>query len=72
VALTHPAAAGTWDQAPVTVTITTETAPNALAVPVTALIAQSGGGYAVEVAAADGTRHLCQVPVPGRRIVSGR
>jgi Putative peptidoglycan binding domain/HlyD family secretion protein len=58
---THPAATGTWDQAPVNVTITTATVPNALVVPVTALLVKAGGGYAVEVAAADGTHHLVDV-----------
>ena len=56
VKLTDPEAAGTLDQAPVTVNITTGTAPNALAVPVTALLAQSSGGYVVEVVGARGTR----------------
>jgi hypothetical protein len=56
-----PAATGTWDQAPVRVGITTATVPSALAVPVTALLAQSGGGYAVVVVGAGGTNHL--VPV---------
>jgi multidrug efflux pump subunit AcrA (membrane-fusion protein) len=45
----HLAATGTWDQAPVQVGITTATVPDALVVPVTALLARSGGGYAVEV-----------------------
>jgi hypothetical protein len=56
-----PAATGTWDQAPIRVTITTASVPSALSVPVTALLAQSGGGYAVEVFGAGGTNHL--VPV---------
>jgi hypothetical protein len=64
VKLTDPGAAGTLDQAPVTVNITTGTAANALAVPVTALLAQSSGGYVVEVVSAGGTRRY--VPVrPG-------
>ena len=51
VRLTDPKAAGTLDQAPVTVNITTQSSPGpVLAVPVTALMAQSPGGYAVEVA----------------------
>lgn len=61
VRLTNPAAASTWDQAPVQVTITTDTVRDALVVPVVALLARSGGGYAVEVATANGARHL--VPV---------
>ncbi len=36
-----PAATGTWDQAPVQVGITTASVPNALVVPVTALLARS-------------------------------
>ena len=53
VTLTHPSAAGTLDQAPVTVYITTASSPGpVLAVPVGALLAQSAGGYAVEVAGA--------------------
>ena len=56
-----PAATGRWDQAPVHVGITTATVPNALVVPVTALLARSGGGYAVEVIGAGARNHL--VPV---------
>ena len=65
VRLTDPKAAGTLDQAPVTVNITTESSPGpVLAVPVTALVAQSPGGYAVEVAGPGNTRRW--VPVtPG-------
>lgn len=55
VKLTHPKAASGLDQAPVTVYVTTSVARNALVVPVTALQAQSSGGYAVDVVS--GTRH---------------
>ncbi len=58
---TDPAATGTWDQAPVNVTITTGTVSNVFVVPVDALLAQTGGGYAVEVVDAEGIHHL--VPV---------
>jgi multidrug efflux pump subunit AcrA (membrane-fusion protein) len=64
VTLTHPSAAGTLDQAPVTVNITTASVQNALAVPVTALLAQSPGRYVVEVVGPGNTRRY--VPVtPG-------
>ena len=65
VRLTDPGAAGTLDQAPVTVYITTESSPGpVLAVPVTALLAQSSGGYVVEVVGPGNTRRY--VPVtPG-------
>ena len=56
-----PATTGTWDQAPVQVGITTATVPSALAVPVTALLAQSGGGYSVEVVGPGGINHLVAV-----------
>jgi multidrug efflux pump subunit AcrA (membrane-fusion protein) len=61
VKLTDPGAAGSLDQAPVTVNITTASAKNALVVPVGALLAQSSGGYAVEVLGAGNTRRL--VPI---------
>jgi Putative peptidoglycan binding domain/HlyD family secretion protein len=54
-------ATGTWDQAPVQVGITTASVPNALVVPVTALLAQSSGGYAVDVVDPGRPNHL--VPV---------
>lgn len=57
----HPAATASWDQAPVQVGITTASVPDALVVPVTALLARSGGGYAVEVVGAGARNHL--VPV---------
>ncbi len=64
VKLTDPGAAGSLDQAPVTVNITTAAARNVLTVPVTALLARSPGGYVVEVAGPRGTRQY--VPVtPG-------
>jgi hypothetical protein len=65
VTLTDPGAAGTLDQAPVTVNLTTESSPGpVLAVPVTALVAQSPGGYVVELAGPGNTRRY--VPVtPG-------
>jgi hypothetical protein len=65
VTLTDPGAAGTLDQAPVTVNITTQSSPGpVLTVPVTALVAQSPGGYAVEVVGPGNTRRW--VPVtPG-------
>jgi len=56
-----PAATGRWDQTPVSVTITTASVANALVVPVNALLAQANGSYAVEVAGANGTRHLVSV-----------
>jgi hypothetical protein len=56
-----PAATGTWDQAPVTVDITTASVHDALVVPVDALLALSGGGYAVEVAGTNGVHHLVSV-----------
>jgi hypothetical protein len=70
VRLAHPRAAGSLDQAPVTVDITTASVRDALAVPVGALLAQAkgageaGGGYDVEVAGPGGVRRW--VPVrPG-------
>jgi multidrug efflux pump subunit AcrA (membrane-fusion protein) len=61
VRLVHSSAAGLLDQAPVTVNITTVTAHDVLAVPVTALLAQASGGYAVEVVGLGNTRRW--VPV---------
>jgi len=60
VRLVRPAAAGHFDQAPVTVSIVSAQARGVLAVPVSALVALAGGGYAVEVV--DGpARHLVAV-----------
>ena len=63
VTLHDPSVAGTLDEAPVTVYITTASVSNVLAVPVGALLAQSSGGYAVEVVGPDDTRHLVPVTV---------
>jgi len=60
VSLDHPRAAGHLNQAPVVVTITTGSARNVLIVPVDALLAQPGGGYAVEVTGPGG-HHLVSV-----------
>lgn len=49
VRLAHPRLAGHLDQAPVTVNIVSARARNVLAVPVNALVALAGGGYAVQV-----------------------
>jgi hypothetical protein len=49
VRLANPRAAGGLDQAPVQVAITTQARRGVLAVPIGALLAQAGGGYAVEV-----------------------
>jgi putative peptidoglycan binding protein len=54
----RPSATGKLDQAPVDVSITTQTVRNVLSVPVEALLALSGGGYALEVVGPGGTRRL--------------
>ena len=58
---TDQAATGTLDQAPVQVSIITASAPNALVVPVNALLALTGGGYAVEMVAPGGAHKLVGV-----------
>jgi len=71
VTLEQPSAAGTLDEAPVTVYVTTASSPGpVLAVPVGALLAQpakgnggAGGSYAVEVTGAGGARRLVPVTV---------
>jgi multidrug efflux pump subunit AcrA (membrane-fusion protein) len=63
VMLTDPRAAGNLDQAPVLVNVTTAAARDVLAVPVTALLARSPGGYAVEVIGPGNTRRLVPVTV---------
>jgi multidrug efflux pump subunit AcrA (membrane-fusion protein) len=49
VRLDHPDVGGRLDQAPVNIDVASSKATNALSVPVTALIAKQGGGYAVQV-----------------------
>ncbi len=56
-----PAATGRLDRAPVDVAITTATARSVLAVPVNALLALAGGGYAVEVVEPAGVHRLVAV-----------
>ena len=64
VTLTDPGTAGTLDQAPVTVYITTGSSPGpVLAVPVTALVAQAPGGYEVEVVGPGNARRWVPVQV---------
>jgi peptidoglycan hydrolase-like protein with peptidoglycan-binding domain len=50
------------DQAPVTVEVTTEAHRDVLAVPLTALLALEGGGYAVEVEEVEGSRLVAVEP----------
>jgi hypothetical protein len=63
VKLTHPSAAGSLDQAAVTVNITTSSTSDVLVVQVGALLAQPSGGYAVEVVGRDNSRRLVPVTV---------
>ena len=55
---TDPAATGDLDQAPVNVSITTESVSNVLVVPVDALLALASGGYAVEEIGAGELRNI--------------
>ena len=60
IALDKTPAGTTLDQAPVNVNITSQRASNVLAVPVNALLALAGGGYAVQVVTGS-TSHLVAV-----------
>jgi hypothetical protein len=64
ITLKHPEAAGSLDQAPVQVQITTAGVKDALIVPVDALLALAGGGYAVETVDHQGVHRLVAV-TPG-------
>lgn len=61
ITLNDPSATGSLDQAPVQVSITTASVADGLVVPVTSLVALSGGGYAVEVVDRSGTHRLVAV-----------
>lgn len=61
VTLDDPHAAGTLDQAPVNVEITTTAVKHALIVPTDALLALSGGGYALETIDAHGAHRLVAI-----------
>ena len=61
ITLKHLGDAGGIEEAPVQVTVITGRINDALSVPVTALLARAGGGYAVETVDAGGQRHLVQV-----------
>jgi hypothetical protein len=63
IAPTDPAASGSLDQAPVTVSITNAAVPDALVVPINALVALSGGGYALEAVDPAGVHRLIDVSV---------
>jgi hypothetical protein len=56
-----PTATGNLDQAPVQVSITTDSAKNALVVPVDALLALAGGGYGLEVVSPKGVHSFERV-----------
>jgi hypothetical protein len=83
VAPSDPSAIGHLDEAPVTVAITTASVPSTLVVPVDALLALAGGGYAVEVV--EGHAHRLEavslglfddaeglVQVSGREVAAGQ
>jgi len=54
ISLKHALGLGSLDQAPVTVAFALTTTRNALSIPVSALLATAGGGYAVDVVGSSG------------------
>jgi len=72
VSLQHPHTAGGLDQAPVQVAITEQEVRNVLAAPISALLAQPGGGYALAVAEARRTTRLVSVTTGLFDDVSGK
>ena len=81
VTLAHPRRTGTASGVPVQVSLTTHVASGVLAVPVSALLALSGGGYGLEVVEPSGAHRLVGVrtgvfagslvQVSGPRIAAG-
>ncbi|MFC6082139.1 efflux RND transporter periplasmic adaptor subunit [Sphaerisporangium aureirubrum] len=61
IKLSRPRDTGRLDQAPVQVAIVSASADDVLAVPVNALLALAGGGYAIEVVQPDNTHKLYPV-----------
>ncbi|GAA2902087.1 peptidoglycan-binding protein [Actinoplanes cyaneus] len=61
VKLSKPAETGALDQTPVQIAIVSDTSKGVLSVPVNALLALAGGGYAVEVVDAAGGHQLVRV-----------
>jgi multidrug efflux pump subunit AcrA (membrane-fusion protein) len=66
------ASTGALDQAPVQVAITTQEERLALAVPISALLATPGGGYAIRVASSNGAWRLVPVTTGLFDDVAGR
>jgi multidrug efflux pump subunit AcrA (membrane-fusion protein) len=55
ISLRHAGGLGSLDQAPVTVAFALTTTRNAVSIPLSALLATAGGGYAVDVVSSSGT-----------------